>query len=1218
MRDEIRYEAYEGVLRGALGTLWSRAGNAADKSVLLAALLRAAGEQVTFVSGTLEDAEAHALLDSMFPAPYRIVGCLPDGAPTANPHNDAKLMAAARRHVWIEASGAPFDASVPRAEPGLAFASPERRNPGPPDEWYHTLHVSLTAEIKDNFRADPSVSTVLDRTFRTADIAGRPLTIGHVVSRDVTAGSASYVYAPYVMTGANDASIEDDAVHLGTSYTEYKSAFFPLANRVVLGATAQFTATAPDGTVTHHERMLLDRVGYAVRAHGGRAVVDASADEPAFLETDVFSTLVLPGTQAESVLRRQKDRLAHAQRIAADSEAELATVPQSGAASVADRQKLERAVSSARYAAIAAAETVPMVFALQSDAILADLERGYLTRGYYTSPRLLSALIRTRNNVSEIRLDLRKNDLAAFAYPGQNRIAPPMFEMLRGYLETALEAEVLTEVLGRPAVGVLDAFDRASVTALVTLDNVDELSSIRGLSDDGTARIRTAVAAGKVVLLPSEIVDASAWMEVDTATGHTIGVTDDGGHQAITESGLLLSFVTRNAAGAMIGVGAGFTRSIFEFFGQFLARLNEGKDGLAAAKAAKQHVQKVLLKEIRKLHAGEVLKLLEEDALTRSLVKCSAATIDAAAAGSDAWIVSLSVGACVAKEAIKTDNASLSWRAIDVSVIVGLLIGLRWLHRNLPADPPVFPFLSSDLGPDPVAIEPSLNSGHRVALARDPLFTDDFGGVATPSVFTLRVQNGSAESRTFTVRPLDVPAGFVATPSVGKITIPGHLTGEVGMCVRPVHDRPLVAGQQLSIGASVTDSAGVEQMAHATIVGPAASAVSMHLEPDQVVTTPGTPISSTLVVQAAGDVTTTVALSTAGAALAGLPAIVDIAPGQTKRFPVSFTVVPAVAARVETHITGTYCATGNSPCAPEPSSVVRATLSALVRPPEWNCLYKGLASLDGTAVASLAEPLGQFGRAAEEVVGSPTLRSSWERARVAFDTMKASAAAAAWPADLPHAVVESALVQRSVLQFTAAVSQWACEMSAGTDQLLGVDIAPSELSLTSGETGRLRVPLRNPSDRSRTVQLAVSGMPADVEASVSSSTVTLAPFANLDAPVEIVVRPTSQRVVSAPLRLTVTEGGRVVGTATAMVSTRMSTADVLTVYLDPPVASAGTQVRVASDILYRGIVPLAVVPHLELLSPQGALLTTWPGTPVTLSPGAVAQRLDLGTVSPGT
>ena len=59
--DEVVYEPYAGVLRGALGTLESRAGNAADKSLLLAALLTAAQVPTRFVIGTLDDATADAL-----------------------------------------------------------------------------------------------------------------------------------------------------------------------------------------------------------------------------------------------------------------------------------------------------------------------------------------------------------------------------------------------------------------------------------------------------------------------------------------------------------------------------------------------------------------------------------------------------------------------------------------------------------------------------------------------------------------------------------------------------------------------------------------------------------------------------------------------------------------------------------------------------------------------------------------------------------------------------------------------------------------------------------------------------------------------------------------------------------------------------------------------------------------------------------------------------
>ena len=42
VRDQIRYEAYSGVLREADGTLAARAGNALDRSLLLASLLGAA------------------------------------------------------------------------------------------------------------------------------------------------------------------------------------------------------------------------------------------------------------------------------------------------------------------------------------------------------------------------------------------------------------------------------------------------------------------------------------------------------------------------------------------------------------------------------------------------------------------------------------------------------------------------------------------------------------------------------------------------------------------------------------------------------------------------------------------------------------------------------------------------------------------------------------------------------------------------------------------------------------------------------------------------------------------------------------------------------------------------------------------------------------------------------------------------------------------------
>ncbi len=62
VQEDVRYEPYAGILRGANGTLVARSGNAADQALLLAALLRASGIPVRFVSGAIDQAAADALM----------------------------------------------------------------------------------------------------------------------------------------------------------------------------------------------------------------------------------------------------------------------------------------------------------------------------------------------------------------------------------------------------------------------------------------------------------------------------------------------------------------------------------------------------------------------------------------------------------------------------------------------------------------------------------------------------------------------------------------------------------------------------------------------------------------------------------------------------------------------------------------------------------------------------------------------------------------------------------------------------------------------------------------------------------------------------------------------------------------------------------------------------------------------------------------------------
>lgn len=71
--EEIAYQQYAGVLRGARGTLLARAGNAVDQSLLLATLLNDAGFEATIRGGTLTDDDAARLLGMLAARPGQTV-----------------------------------------------------------------------------------------------------------------------------------------------------------------------------------------------------------------------------------------------------------------------------------------------------------------------------------------------------------------------------------------------------------------------------------------------------------------------------------------------------------------------------------------------------------------------------------------------------------------------------------------------------------------------------------------------------------------------------------------------------------------------------------------------------------------------------------------------------------------------------------------------------------------------------------------------------------------------------------------------------------------------------------------------------------------------------------------------------------------------------------------------------------------------------------------
>ncbi len=71
VQQNIAYQPYAGLLRGAEGTLWARAGNALDQSVLLATLLNSAGYEARLALAGLQQEQAVRLLESTRAADVR-------------------------------------------------------------------------------------------------------------------------------------------------------------------------------------------------------------------------------------------------------------------------------------------------------------------------------------------------------------------------------------------------------------------------------------------------------------------------------------------------------------------------------------------------------------------------------------------------------------------------------------------------------------------------------------------------------------------------------------------------------------------------------------------------------------------------------------------------------------------------------------------------------------------------------------------------------------------------------------------------------------------------------------------------------------------------------------------------------------------------------------------------------------------------------------------
>jgi transglutaminase-like putative cysteine protease len=557
LHTQLGYNSYTGSLRGARGTLWSKAGNALDVASLGVALMRASGIPAQYVQGTLSYSQAQTLILSMFPASYQTVGYIPSGTQTADPANDPQLQSETQNHYWFQfdAGSGMTDADplMAGAKIGQTFTTSTGTFAQVADALREKTEIQLNAEIYSQASAafglgdGLSTTTVLDQTFNDVDLVGRPLTIGNFVSTSSTGfllNATTNTYTPYIELG--DEAFPDpsqDETITGKPYQEVLTNF-PLGSQVLTSFILDVTLSGPNNSQQTYDRTLLDRIGIAARQ--GLVHANPSIDPsgpPAFTDFDLFTLNALPALEnpappvaLEALVTKQQQHLAAMQN--SDGSFPLEAKPLL-LKFIDEFDRLEGTD-----------------FLQLSDQSTARLESVSRIKAYFDQPRLVIVSSQMRHDASNLSMglsqsiNLQRETVRAIAYPGQLASAAFVFNTDRGIVENVDETEVMQSTLPSGQSQVIISTEtvfqaaKAQGIALVIIGNEGDLQRLDA-SAETKARMSLALQNNQFIVAPSRPVtidgiQTTAWYQIDGQTGESIGVTEDGGHQAITEYAVTL------------------------------------------------------------------------------------------------------------------------------------------------------------------------------------------------------------------------------------------------------------------------------------------------------------------------------------------------------------------------------------------------------------------------------------------------------------------------------------------------------------------------------------------------------------------------------------------------------------------------------------------------------------------------------------------------------
>jgi hypothetical protein len=610
--DEIAYEPYPGILRGALGTLEARAGNSVDKALLLAALLDASLIPVRFARGPVDDAVAARLTEALTVDPEtartlaqrpldagvaQLAGREPgpDATPLLDPEQEAALKAdgqaalqqAATRltdtatmlqgaladagvqlpdqvpalpasevteHTWVQAQLGPdwqdLDPTLAGTEPGALLATSTVETLDQlPDDLRHRVRFDVLVERV--VAGALTTHTILEHEAFADELTGTPVVFGHVTPSGVKT------------LGITLGSL------FGEGWIDYRPSLDLGDQTVVADDSVAFPAAGGGGDI------------FSVEPSPGAGPAGPIEGEATAEWLEV--TVTPPGGEPATARRTVFDRVAAEVRHGgAPTPADAAPITMvdlegTGTATYPPMEGLTAfaiATGTTSLAPLAAVTDdglgrLALAYHNLRDVLTTSLVVDAGARTYLDAPNVVSVTLRidpdataeTLRDSVRFGIDLWHRSHGVLPMAGGTTTTGDA-EILAGITDHLAERLAITfagrtELVPAGSVGVGEVFEAAAAGGIPIVVIEGEVPAGLPYRPEVAAAIAERVGAGDVVIIPAEPVSIGdalrvGWWAVDPATGATTDTMDDGTGSEFAEYG----FVVRTRIGLVRCYGA--------------------------------------------------------------------------------------------------------------------------------------------------------------------------------------------------------------------------------------------------------------------------------------------------------------------------------------------------------------------------------------------------------------------------------------------------------------------------------------------------------------------------------------------------------------------------------------------------------------------------------------------------------------------------------------